>query len=193
MSDAPPRNHTSVPLADVLADRWSPCALDPEHVVGRDDVVALLEAARWAPSADNAQPRRFVAARRGTRTFVTICGALSATNRAWAHRASLLVVAAAETSRDGQSLRFAEYDLGQSVAHLTVEAGYRGLYVRQMAGFDRQALGEAFMLPAGLVPLTVVAVGRHGDPDTLPEDIRGRETGPRVRRDLDEVALLLDL
>lgn len=193
MPDAPPRNDTSVPLANVLANRWSPCSFDPDHVVSEEAVLALMEAARWAPSANNAQPRRFVAARRGTPTFETICCALSPTNQLWADRASLLVVAVAETSRDGQRLQFAEYDLGQSVAHLTLEAEHRGLNVRQMGGFDGQILREAFALPPELVPLTVAAVGRHGALDTLPEAVRERETGPRVRRDLDAVALMLDL
>ncbi|MER2221307.1 MAG: nitroreductase family protein, partial [Rhodococcus sp. (in: high G+C Gram-positive bacteria)] len=41
-----------------------------------DQLDALLEAARWAPSANNFQPRRFVVARRGSHHFDTIVHAL---------------------------------------------------------------------------------------------------------------------
>lgn len=193
MSDALPRNDTSVPLADVLANRWSSRSFDATHAISEEDLVALGEAARWAPSANNHQPHRFIVARRGTPTFTTILSTLAPANQVWAPRAAVFIVALAETTRDGVPLRWAEYDLGQAVAHLTMEAGHRGLNVRQMGGFDVEALSGAFTLPEGLVPVTVVAVGRHDPSDTLPAELREREAAPRRRRGLDEMAILLDI
>lgn len=194
MPDLRVRNETSVPLTDVLANRWSSRAFDAEYVLAEEEVLALVEAARWAPSANNLQPRRFVAARRGTRTFQTILDALAPFNRVWAGRASLLVVAIAEVNREGSPLQYAHYDTGQAVAHLTVEAVDRGLNVRQMGGFRRENLIAAFELTEDLVPLTVVAVGKH-DPvgSDLPTEVQDRELLPRERKDLAETALLLDL
>lgn len=188
-----PRNVTSVPIADHLAHRWSPRGFDAAHELSDDDLTALGEAARWAPSAGNSQPSRFIVGRRGTRTFEEIHGALMGFNQSWTPRASLLVVAVAETSRDGSALRWAEYDLGQSVAHLTVEAQNRGLNVRQMGGFQVDRMREAFALPPELRPVTVVAVGRFDAGEDVPADVRERDAAPRGRRALDELALVLDV
>jgi nitroreductase len=188
-----PRNVTSVPLTDQLADRWSPRSFDADYVISPDDLTALGEAARWAPSANNAQPARFIVARRGTPTFETIASALRRLNLEWAPRAALLIVGLAETARDGQPLRWAEYDLGQAVAHLTVEAQSRGLSVRQMGGFDADALRAAFDLTPELVPVVVVAVGRYDESAAdVPAELRERDAAPRSRRGLDEMALILD-
>ncbi|MFI0795307.1 nitroreductase family protein [Micromonospora rubida] len=83
----------------------------------------------------------------------------------------------------------AAYDLGQAVAHLTVQATALGLYVRQLAAFDAAGLAAELELPAGIRPLVVAAVGRLGDPFGLPEELRRQETGLRRRRPLAELLL----
>lgn len=188
-----PPNATSVPIAEQLAHRWSPRGFDATHHVSDEDLAALGEAARWAPSAGNSQPARFVVARRGTPTFEKIHGALMGFNQSWTPRASLLIVALAETHRDGKPLRWAEYDLGQAVAHLTVEAQNRGLHVRQMGGFKADRMSEAFDLPAELLPVAVVAVGRHDAGEHLPADVRERDAAPRGRRALEALPVVLDV
>jgi len=186
------RNATSVPLLGALADRWSPRGFDGTFDIAADDLTALGEAARWAPSAANSQPSRFIVGRRGTPTFDTIQSALRDFNRAWTPNAAVLIVAVAQTSRDGVPLRFAEYDLGQAVAHLTIEAQARGLSVRQMGGFDADRVREGFGLPPELLPVTVVAVGRHDASEAVPATIRARDAAPRARLSLDDLALVLD-
>ncbi|MCX4469554.1 nitroreductase family protein [Micromonospora sp. NBC_01655] len=83
----------------------------------------------------------------------------------------------------------AAYDLGQAVAHLTVQATALGLYVRQLAAFDAAGLAADLELPAGIRPLVVAAVGRLGDPFSLPEELLRQETGLRRRRPLAELLL----
>ena len=95
------RNPTQVPVAHPIAQRWSPRAFDPTFELSADDITALGEAARWAPSAANLQPTRFIVARRGTATFETIVSTLAGFNREWAPNASALIVAVAETTREG--------------------------------------------------------------------------------------------
>lgn len=187
------RNPTRVPVAQPIAQRWSPRAFDPTFNLSSEDIAALGEAARWAPSAANLQPTRFIVARRGTATFDTIVGTLAGFNREWAPNASALVVAIAETTREGKPMRWAEYDLGQAVAHLSIEATHRGLITHQMGGFDADALRAAFLLAEGLTPVAVVAVGRHDDSDDVPPAIRERDLAPRARRDLADLTLLLDI
>jgi hypothetical protein len=55
-------------------------------------LLALFEAARWAPSAYNAQPWRFLYARRNSAHWETFLGLLLPFNQAWASRAAALIV-----------------------------------------------------------------------------------------------------
>lgn len=182
---------TRAPIMPELANRWSPRSFDPEATVSDEQLDALLEAARWAPSASNLQPRRFIVARRGTREFDSIVAALVGFNAAWAHNASALIVALAETSSvEGDVRPYAEYDLGQAVAHLTVQAEAEGLVTHQMAGVEWGEIVAAFDLAENLKPLTITAVGTVDDADRLPEALAERENAPRTRLSLDELVLV---
>ena len=76
------RNRTDVAIAPLLAERWSPRGFDADHQIDRDDLLSIVEAARWAPSAGNTQPWAFIAARRGTAEFDSIVTALAGFNQA---------------------------------------------------------------------------------------------------------------
>jgi hypothetical protein len=56
---------TSVPIHELLARRWSPRAFDPQKTVAREELAALLEAARWAPSCNGDEPWRYLIWDRG--------------------------------------------------------------------------------------------------------------------------------
>ncbi|PCN46781.1 nitroreductase [Curtobacterium sp. 'Ferrero'] len=181
----------SQPLVPLLEERWSPRSYDETATLSDASFDAVLEAARWAPSAMNLQPRRFVAGRRGTETFRKINDNLLGFNAAWAFRASALVVGIVETVNEaGEELRYAEYDLGQSLAALTVQAHAEGLHVHQMAGIDVEGLRAAFGLSERFLPFTVTAVGTVADPSQLDEKAAEREVAPRTRLPLDEVVLV---
>lgn len=186
------RTPTHVALHPLLDERRSPRSFDPDHHLDDDSLHSLLEAARWAPSSMNRQPWRLVVARRGTAAHRTVMATLNDGNRRWAGDASALVVAIAERSRDGQPIPTADYDLGLAIAQLTVQAHAMGLHVHQMGGFDAQAARDVVGLPDDLAPVVVVAVGRRDDPERLPDDLRERETAPRVRRPLAETVLAVD-
>lgn len=179
---------TAVPLHPLLAGRYSPRAYDPAARIAAPTVTALLEAARWAPSASNRQPRRFIVAAPEDAGFAGLLGVLNPGNQVWAARAALLVAGLALTHDDeGTPLRFADYDLGQAVAHLTFQATAAGLHLRQMGGFDAKALAERFRLPARLLPRVVLAIGHEAAPETLPADLLAREAAPRSRLSLQQL------
>lgn len=181
---------TDAPLIAPLIERWSPRAYDPAAVLSEQDVRTLLEAARWAPSANNLQPWRFIVARRGTEAFTTIHDALMGFNQAWADSAAALIVNIAEVADEaGDPRTWAKYDLGQAVAHMTVQAQHDGLHTHQMGGFDGARLAEAFGLRAGLEIVSITAVGKVGDASALPEPLREREVAPRSRKALDELVI----
>lgn len=175
-------------LHPCLADRWSPRAFDTRHDLGTAEVRALLEAARWAPSAGNGQPWRFVVGRRDDETHKRIFACLGADEQRWAWQASALIVAA-YLLENGSNATRAAYDLGHAVAHLGVQATGLCLHTHQMMGFDPAWLRHELDLPADVVPHAVVAVGRLGDPHALPGDLRRREFRLRTRRPLDELLL----
>ncbi|GAB3575712.1 nitroreductase family protein [Leifsonia lichenia] len=182
---------TAAPLIPALAERWSPRAFDPSAVVPETALTAALEAARWSPSASNTQPWRFVVARRGTTEFDAIASALMGFNQAWAGSASALIVAFAEVKdAEGNDRRWATYDLGQAVAHLSVQAHHDGLHVHQMGGFDGDALRTAFGIEDRFVPTSVSAIGVLGDPEALPDPLRERELAPRTRAALNDIVVV---
>ena len=181
---------TSVPLLVVLAARWSPRAVDPSVPVEEDQLVAALEAARWSPSASNTQPWRFIVARRGTELHAKIDDALIGFNREWAGSAQVLIAAyAEETDADGNVRPWAQYDLGQAIAHLSVQAHADGLFVHQMGGVEREALRVLPGVEDRYTPVSVIALGELGDASSLSEKLQEREAAPRVRRPLSDTVI----
>lgn len=181
---------TSVPVLDVLAQRWSPRAFDADAPIDEDKLAAALEAARWSPSASNTQPWRFIIARRGTALHAQIDDALMGFNREWAGSAQVLIVAFAEvTDAEGNPRPWAQYDLGQAVAHLSVQAHADGLFVHQMGGIEREKLAALPGVEDRFAPISVIALGELGDPSTLSEKLQERELTPRIRRSLTETVI----
>ncbi|MFE9691985.1 nitroreductase family protein [Micromonospora sp. NPDC005806] len=179
-------------LTPLLAFRWSPRAFDPDAELTGDEAASLLEAARWAPSTENAQPWRFALGHRQDETWKRILVSLPEGDQGWARHASALVVGAhtgASRVPAGGEAERAAYDLGQAIAHLTVQAAALGLHVHQLTRFDRARLAAELDLAVGIRPLVVAAVGRLGDPYALPAELRDRETALRRRHPLP--ALLL--
>lgn len=181
---------TSVPVLDVLAARWSPRAFDPSSPIDEDKLTAALEAARWSPSASNTQPWRFIVARRGTDLHASVASALMGFNREWAGSAQVLIAAfAEEQDADGNVRPWAQYDLGQAVAHLSVQAHADGLFVHQMGGIERDALRALPGVEDRFAPVSVIALGELGDASALSEKLQQREVAPRARRPLAETVI----
>ena len=175
---------TQVPLHPLLARRWSPRAFDRAHALTAEQVTALIEAARWAPSSNNTQPWRFLVANRGEPAFDEVFDTLNPGNRQWAGAASALILVVAEAVGP-----WALYDTGQAVANLSAQASEEGLSVHQMGGFDKAAAAERFRLGDNLQPVVVIAVGRHDADAPLPESFAERERAPRSRRPVDDLLL----
>ena len=177
---------TSAPILPVLAERWSPRSFDATQSLTMADLTPAFEAARWAPSANNAQEWRFLVGFRGDATFEAMTERLSGWNASWAPTAGAIVIGMYEADPENRAIEYAPYDLGQAMAHFSVQAHADGLYVHQAAGFDREAMAEFFNVPATWHVFVVAAVGHLGAPELLNETLLARETAPRVRRPLDE-------
>src|SRR5579859_4859972 len=185
---------TTVPVHPLLAERWSPRGFDQEHELGEQALTALLEAARWAPSAQNSQPWRFLVTRRGEQAHSQLFGALAGGNQAWAGAASALILVAARTAGDdGSAQPWALYDTGQAVAALVTQAQADGLSVHQMGGFDTAAVRAGFGLDDTLTPVVILAVGRRDSAADLPGPLAAREAAPRTRQPVGDLLLRVSL
>ena len=180
-------------LAEPLRSRWSPSVFDPAHILEREQVALLLEAARWAPSCGNAQPAHFLVAERGSPGHEVLVRHLSRGNAAWVPRASLVLVVGAQVAPDedgegGYKPFHAEYDTGQAAAHVTLQAVAMGLVAHQFAGFDKDATARDLGVPDHVKLMAGIAIGVRGDPAEVSERDREREAKPRRRRPLVQTA-----
>jgi nitroreductase len=181
---------TQVRILDVIARRWSGRAFDPERRVDRQTLIALLEAARWAPSCFGDQPWRYLIWDRSadpdnwTRAF----NCLSESNQAWVRRAPLLMLASADSlfESTGRSNRWGQYDTGAASMSLCLQATAMGLMVHQMGGFNAEKIRAEFQIPERFACMAMIALGYQLPEDRIPEDLREREHAPRIRRPLEE-------
>ena len=154
---------TGVGLHELLAARWSPAVFDPAHEATAAEVAALLEAARWAPSAGNSQPWSFVVGRRGDPVHARLVRHLTGSSARWVPTASVLVANLCHRlveDTDWEYSEFALYDLGQAVAHMTVQGQAMGLSARQFRAFDRAGLAAEFGVPGHWEVTTMTVFGR---------------------------------
>lgn len=173
-------------IHELLKQRYSPRAFSAQPIEA-DKLLSLFEAARWAPSGGNRQPWSFIVVPKGdAENHVKLVGALSRTNPLWAQNAPVLVVAIAKLNPPPDANRNVFYNLGLSVAQLTVQATALGLYVRQMGGFDHDIARHALGIPDDHEPAVVLAIGYLGNVDDLPEDMREPELAARTRKPLTE-------
>lgn len=176
----------------LLRDRWSTRLYDPAHELADADLVRLLEAARWSPSAGNSQPWAFLLARRGDAAHEQFVTTLSRGNRSWVPAASAVLVSLHRIGDDEDPSMtysdYAAYDLGQAVAHLTVQAQSMGLAVHQFAGFNHDDVAMLFKVPPAWKVTTGIAIGVWADPAVVEPDegLLEREQRPRVRKELGE-------
>jgi len=176
---------TRVPVNDFARKRWSPRAFS-DVSVEKNKLIALFEAARWSASGGNEQPWRFILGNRPDETWQKIFSILDKGNQVWNAIVPVLVLTCGKKiySSDGSPSTYFQYDVGQSAAHLSLEAMHQGLHVHQMAGFSKEKAIELFGIPSEFLPLTVIAIGYLGDPKILNTTLQARESEERSRKDL---------
>lgn len=181
---------TATPIHPVLSNRRSPRSFDATATISSVDLLAILEAARWAPSANNFQPWRFHVGVRGDDVFASVLATLAPFNQSWANRASsLILVSIVNQNDDGSARTISAFDAGLAVSQLTFEAHSRGQVAHQMAGFDAAKAAETFALSSEITPLVVIAIGTQAPAEQLEGVLLERENAPRQRKELSEIVL----
>lgn len=183
---------TDLPLIDVIAQRWSPRAFDPERVPSDEQLAQIFEAARWAASCYNEQPWRYLLATRedGQRYEDALAG-LNEFNRSWAKTAPVVAFSLARrkfSSRDADN-DHAWHDVGAASAQLTLQAASLGIMVHQMAGIVPEEVRSRFAVPEEFAVVAGMVLGWPGDPAQLPDQLREREGAPRTRKAREEIVI----
>ncbi len=182
--------NTSVPISELLANRWSPRVYDPTHVITKEQVLRLAEAARWAASGNNGQPWRFGFALRGDELFEKIsAGMLSGFNASWAPNASLYVLAFADKTRaDGSEIdRHASYfNNALATSQLVFEAEAMGLKAHFMGGVMHDEILKLVDIENAWLTC-VITIGAQGDASAVSDELKQREATPRERKALSEI------
>ncbi|WP_047981102.1 nitroreductase family protein [Ornithinibacillus contaminans] len=159
----------------IYLKRWSPRSF-LEKDVPEQVLYSLFEAARWAPSAANVQPWRFVVARTvvDRERFLTF---INDGNKAWCRKAPVLVavISKAVEERFGGKNPSHAFDTGTAWGFLALEAARKGLVTHAMGGFNRQEAKKLLQIPEGFDVQAIVAIGYQGDKAELNETLQERE------------------
>lgn len=176
------------PVDRLFVDRWSPRAMSGAEIPVKE-IMVLIEAARWAPSSYNNQPWRILFARRETRYWPQFLDLLNSSNRVWAEHAGVLLVFVSKTTldHDGTDSITHSFDAGAAWENFALQGYLNGYVVHGMQGFDYERARCELGIPDGFRVEMMAAVGKPGDPGSLPDHLHKKEM-PNMRKRLDEIA-----
>jgi nitroreductase len=178
------------PANRIFIDRWSPRGFSHEQIK-EGELRTFFEAARWAPSAFNSQPWRFLYTLRGQPEFDEFLKPLLEFNRSWARHASALIYLLSKKEftppgkTEAQFSRTHSFDAGAAWANLANQATLAGWAAHGMSGFDVDKARTVLEIPAGFNIEIVIAVGRKGNGEYLAPVLLQREQ-PSTREPINE-------
>lgn len=185
---------TEFPVDDLFRTRWSTRAFSAENMP-EQDLMTILEAARFAPSANNNQPWRFVYVLRDTPEWEKVTALLKGFNKDWAPHASalILVYSLSKLTPPGadkeREIATHAFDAGAAWMSMALQAKMLGYYTHAMGGVEKELAATLFEAPDHAHLHVAVAVGKQGDTSKLPEDKQKLEY-PNARRPLSEIAAM---
>lgn len=180
------------PVEQLFLDRWSPRAFDGS-AVPQTDLDTIFDAARWAPSAFNYQPWRFLYAHRDGADWSRFLSLLAPFNQDWAKNAGVLIFILSDTlmaapgSDDFKPSHSHSFDAGAAWALLALQATRMGYHSHGMTGVNFDRARAELSVPDRYRIEAAVAIGRQGDKATLPEALQAREA-PSDRHPIDRFA-----
>lgn len=180
------------PINPLFLERWSPRAYDASSMP-KADLLSVLEAARWAPSAYNVQPWRFLYAHRDDTNWPMFVNLLDPFNASWAHTASVLVIVVSDSIMPGDNTRpnkashYNSFDTGAAWAQMALQASAMGYKAHAMAGVLFEKARKSLHVPERYKIEIAVALGKHTEASILPDAMREQEQ-PSGRIPLNELA-----
>ena len=177
---------TKYPIDDIFLKRYSPRAMSREKI-NEEELMTILDAGRWAPSSMNAQPWRFVYAMRETPAFEKLLSFLAEKNKDWCKNASVLIVLISKNNLDDGSFSIPHsFDSGAAWENVALQATNLNLVSHAMGGFDKNLAKEKLGVPDDYTIEIMIAIGKHGKIEDLPEPLQAREQ-PSDRKPLEEI------
>jgi len=180
------------PVESLFLDRWSPRAFTATSMPSAD-LFTIIEAARWAPSAYNIQPWRFLYSHRDDANWQIFLDLLDEFNASWAQHASVLMIVLSDTvmpgdgTRPDKPSRCHSFDAGASWAQLALQATQLGYRAHAMVGVDFGRARKWLNIPQRFHIEIAIAIGKQDDPSILPMDLRVGEK-PSGRLSVHEIS-----
>ncbi len=178
-------------INSVITERWSPYSFT-DRTLEREELLLILEAAKYAPSSYNEQPWRFLhATSDDKKRFNDFLSFLADANKVWAQYVPVLMVVLAKklVSHTGRDNYYALHDTGMATANMLVQATSMGVSMHIMGGFSHDAVREHLHIGEDLVPVSMIAAGYQGKNEKLAAEYSGRDKARRSRRGLNEYLL----
>lgn len=171
---------------ELIKNRYSPRAFTNQPL-SEQDLTLLIEAARWAPSSMNAQPWKFFISTNDDDIFSSIWQTLSDGNKPWAKKAAAFIVTFIPQSDSFPVLLTYAHDLGLAIGNLSLQAESMHIGLHQMGGFSKDAVAQLFEIGSEYIPMTIIAVGKYGNAESLEEPYKSREKAMRTRKPINEL------
>lgn len=140
---------------NMAKERWSVRRFAPEQI-SEEDMAAILEAGRNAPSACNYQPQRILV----LQSEQAIAAARSVTR--WALNAPTVLIVCADTAESWKGVDgcdSAEVDAAIALDHIMMEAWERGVGSVWVRGFDERVVRRVFNLPDSWKVVAMMPMG----------------------------------
>ena len=175
------------PISNIFLNRWSSRAMSDEPVT-KEQLMVLFEAARFAPSAYNEQPWRFIYTHKGTILFKKLLASMISFNQSWVKNAAVLVVLISKNffERNGKLSHTHSLDAGAAWMSLALQGSINGLIVHGIGDFDYDQVRIVLNIPLEFKIEIMIAIGKQGEKKKLPVDLQAREK-PSNRKPLKEI------
>lgn len=163
---------------ELAKSRYS-CRSYSDQQVPKELILQILEAARIAPSATNAQPCRFVVVSQSP-LLEQIKKCYSGS---WLNTAPVIIVACgnyAESWRRADGKDHLDVDLAIAIDHITLAATDNGLATCWVCKFDAMQCAELLKLPKGVAPIAMIPLG-------FPSEKNNYSERHLIRKTIDEI------
>ncbi len=175
-------------VIDLIKQRWSARSFSAKPI-SESDLHAILEAASWAFSANNAQPWEYIYAHReDAEAFNKLHSCLMGGNQPWTKNAAVLMaVFSHKKLENGHENKAAKHDVGSANATLMLQATSMNIYGHVMGGYDAAKAIEVLNIDTEkLEPVVFIALGYLDAAEKLEEPFLSRELTPRTRKPLSD-------
>ena len=168
---------------EIMRQRRSCRAFDPEKSVSREDLLKIVEAGRLSPSGCNSQPWKFIVVD-SPEAKEKLCDAIvvenGMTGAPWRHQVSAFIIFVEQTANVMPSVvahyhdtqRFAPGDIGLACMNMCHEAHSLGLATCMIGMNDQAKMEEYFGIPQGKDVRLVLAVGYAADSNAPVNKVR---------------------